>query len=43
MSEDNDDDTAARHASWGHRNAATILSVTMFALLALVMVIQVAC
>ena len=29
--------------SWGHRHAVTIMTVIMFSLMALVMVIQVAC
>jgi len=32
-----------RHDSWGHRHAISIMTTVMFALLVLVIVVQVAC
>ncbi len=42
MSEDQDD-TEPTHTTWGQRHGITILTAVMFGLLALVMIIQVAC
>jgi len=42
MSEEEPRDLS-RERSWGHRHAVTIMTTVMFGLLALVMLVQVAC
>lgn len=38
-----DSENSSRSQSWRHRHAVTILTVVLFALLALVITVQVAC
>ena len=43
MTDDESNDTKSKHQTWGQRHAVTIMTTVLFGLLALVMIIQVAC